>query len=193
MALKPGKVTVWPVRPGHVFPNELRTIAQSLLQSTLGPRFPAGKSYSERPPVSPWYRSHTLNLLQTPIEVGGVVFKPGKVTAWSVTPGPYFPDSLRTIARSLQQSTLAPAVIQRPFVQTDWPLTPARVFAIQLRTWAEKYKDTLIGQDRLPAGDIYIDRPPVPPWYRSQTSSLQQSTLAPPTVAPIRTYGYVTG
>jgi hypothetical protein len=46
---------------------------------------------------------------------------------------------------------------QRPFVQTDWPLTPAS--PQPERTIAASYNKNLIGQDKLPVGEVFSERP----------------------------------
>jgi hypothetical protein len=136
---KPFLQTHWPLTPARHFANDLRTWAAKYNPNLIGKDIlPVGENLTARPPVPPFYRDWSVNLLQTTLRAVPV----GKIISELVPFGPRQP--------------------------------------VQIRTLTEKYNPNLIGKDRLPSGDIYYDRPPVPPWYRAWLLNLLQSTLAPP-------------
>jgi hypothetical protein len=74
------------------------------------------------------------------------------------------PDQLQPLLQTwiqsvnLELTTAAP--VAKPFVQYDWPLTPA-AFQPE-RTVAASYNKNLVGQDKLPTGEIVTDLTPRP-------------------------------
>lgn len=125
-----------------------------------------GKQYTDRPPPVNWYREWALNLQQStlqPIPYGKFIYD---------LPPRDFGRILESWALNLQQSTLQPI----PYGANVTDLPP-RDYQRILESWTWAYNLNLIGQDALPKGMQYTDRPPPVNWYRSAELNLLQSTL----------------
>lgn len=171
---------------GPAYPQQLRTWAQSLLQSTLAPipQIPPGEQFYVLPPVGPqqpipiWTRSYNPNLIAQDAMVTGE-----QIT--DLPPRAYPEPATRTWAWSYNLNLIGK---DRLTVGEQLYELPPKGPEQPLRRWEWSYNLNLIGKDQLPVGEQSIALPPIgyeyPQGLRTWIQSLQQSTLAPVVAAP---------
>jgi len=76
-------------------------------------------------------------------------------------------------------------LIAKPFLQSDWP-NPTQPYRVE-QTWAASYNLNLIGQDRLPVGEIVFDLPPrdFARLFQTWISSVNAALVVTPSVLDI--------
>jgi hypothetical protein len=182
-----------PQVPSWAFSYELNLIGKDQL--------PTGKQVSDRPSPVIWFRDWSINLNETTLAPAArapfaqydwplfrsyprldqtwietpVITTVGPLSSndWQVPPSMVAPLLPVFVSAGLQSAAVT--VVAAPFNQDDWPLPQVQPRRDQ--TWAFSYGLNLIGQDKLPTGEQFSDRPQPPPWYRDWTLDLQLSTL----------------
>jgi hypothetical protein len=154
----------WPPPRGYSYPLDLRTITQSFGLALIGLP-PIGKDATELT-VKPhefsvqlrtWTWQYNRNL------IGQDVFPPGE-ELFDLPPPRDYPLQLRTWLMQGPPSIEAGA----PVVQKDWPLPRGYTQPTDIRTITQAFNFNLIGQDRLPTGEIVTDLAPRGPLHHVQ-------------------------
>jgi hypothetical protein len=129
---------------------------------------PVGKVETTLPTSQPissfgFIPPYNLSLLSVPLPPVDTTNIPARILDWGTPPEAEYHVSMRSWAGV---KTPAAALFTKPFLQSDWPLTPAP--KQPERTVTASYNPNLVGQDRLPVGEVIYDLTPRPHEYRVQ-------------------------
>ena len=106
---------------------------------------------------------------------------------------PFYPTpTVRTWISPLNLDLISPPGL--PFNQYNWPILARQrdQFAQRDRSFTASSPKVLVGQDKLPTGNQYSDRPPGPTWLANWINSVSQALLTtiPPPPTPFAQYDW---